>query len=93
MQCVIDGLRLNASLRVVVCNVEMPPKVLLDRQLARLSGVDLTTIRYRQFRAEHATRIDQAIRTLEPLADRLAFVKPPFNLENIAATADPSNDK
>ena len=26
--------------------------------------------------------------TLEPLADRLAFVRPPFNLENVAASAD-----
>ncbi len=26
--------------------------------------------------------------TLEPLADRLAFVRPPFDLENVAASAD-----
>ncbi len=26
--------------------------------------------------------------TLETLADRLAFVRPPFNLENVAASAD-----
>jgi replicative DNA helicase len=33
MQGVIDALRLNESLRAVVCNIEMPPEVLLDRQL------------------------------------------------------------
>lgn len=88
MQLVTDGLRLTPTLRVLVCNVEMPPKTLLDRQLARLSGVDLETIRYRRFTAEHADRIDQAIHTLEPLADRLAFVRPPFHLENVAAAAD-----
>ena len=49
MQAVIDALRLSADLRALVVNVEMPPGVLLDRQLARLSGVDLTTIRSRRF--------------------------------------------
>src|SRR5262249_17188723 len=76
------------TLRAVVCNVEMPPDVLLDRQLARLSGIDLRAIRYRQLGGEHADRIDQALSTLEPLAERLAFVRPPFNLDNVAATAD-----
>ena len=88
MQLVTDALRLTPTLRALVCNVEMPPRVLLDRQLARLSGIDLETIRYRRFEAEHAERIDQALNTLETLAGRLAFVKPPFNLENVAASAD-----
>ncbi len=88
MQLVTDALRLTPTLRALVCNVEMPPGVLLDRQLSRLSGIDATTIRYRRFAAEHAERIDQAMHTLEPLADRLAFVRPPFNLGNVAASAD-----
>ena len=88
MQLVTDALRLTPALRALVCNVEMPPRVLLDRQLARLSGIDLGTIRYRRFDAEHADRLDQAMHTLEPLADRLAFVKAPFDLANVAASAD-----
>lgn len=88
MQLVTDALRLTPTLRALVCNVEMPARVLLDRQLARLSGIDLGTIRYRRFDAEHAERIDQAIHTLEPLADRLAFVAAPFDLANVAASAD-----
>jgi replicative DNA helicase len=88
MQVVVDALRLTAGLRAVVCNVEMAPAALLDRQLARLSGIDLTPIRYRQLGAEHADRIDQAMHTLEPLAERLAFIRPPFDLANVAATAD-----
>jgi replicative DNA helicase len=66
----------------------MPPCVLLDRQLARLSGIDLTLIRHRRLGAEHAERIDQAMNTLEPLTERLAFLRPPFDLANVAATAD-----
>ena len=66
----------------------MPPAVLLDRQLSRLSGVDVTTVRYRRFAAAHAGRIDQGLHTLESLADRLAFVSPPFDLNNVVAAAD-----
>jgi replicative DNA helicase len=88
MQAVVDALRLTPSLRAVVCNVEMPPEVLLDRQLARLSGIDLGTIRYRRLSQEHAGRIDEAMATLEAVSERLAFVRPPFDLANVAATAD-----
>ena len=66
----------------------MPPGVLLDRQLARLSGVDLTTIRYRRLTEEHAERIDAGLNTLDELAERLAFVRPPFDLANVAAVVD-----
>jgi replicative DNA helicase len=88
MQWAFDALRLTPALRVVVCNVEMAPAVLLDRQLARLSGIDLSLIRHRKLGAEHAERLDPALATLEPLAERLAFVRPPFDLGNVAATAD-----
>jgi replicative DNA helicase len=88
MQLVIDALRMTEDLRAVVCNVEMPPALLLDRQLARLSGIDLSTIRHRRLDASHAERIDQGLATLEPLCERLCFVRPPFDLANVAATAD-----
>jgi replicative DNA helicase len=88
LQIVVDALRLTPTLRACICNVEMPPAVLLDRQLARISGVDLSLIRHRKLGAEHADRIDQALHTLEPLAERLAFVRPPFDLANVALTFD-----
>ena len=88
MQLVIDALRATPTLRAAVCNIEMPPKVLLDRQLARLCGIDLTTIRRRRLTADHADRIEQGIDTLDAMADRLAFLRPPFNLDNVAETAD-----
>lgn len=88
MQAVVDALRLTPTLRALVCNIEMPPAVLFDRQLARLSGIDLNTIRLRKLGVEHGERIDAALQTLEPLAERLAFVKAPFDLSNVAASAD-----
>lgn len=91
MQLIVDALRLTPELRACVCNVEMPPAVLLDRQLARLSGVDLTTIRHRRLTADQAERIDAGIATLEAIADRLVFVRPPFDLANTAATVDAIN--
>ncbi|QDS86105.1 replicative DNA helicase [Rosistilla ulvae] len=87
MQSVVDALRLNPTLRAVVCNIEMPPEVLLDRQLSRLSGVPLNFIRYRTLNAHHADRIDVAMGTIESVADRLCFVRPPFDLANAAAAA------
>ena len=88
MQLLVDALRMTPDLRAVVCNVEMPPGVLLDRQLARLSGIDLTLIRHRRLGVDHADRLDQAVNTLEHVAERLAFVRSPFDLANVAATAD-----
>lgn len=88
MQCVVDALRLTSTLRALVCNIEMPPSVLLDRQLARLSGISATDIRYRRLDAGHADRIDQALNTLESIAERFCFVRPPFDLANVAESAD-----
>jgi replicative DNA helicase len=88
MQAAVDALRLTPDLRACVCNIEMPPEVLLDRQLARLSGIDLGTIRQRKLTADHADRMDQALNTLDTVAERLCFVRPPYGLENVAASAD-----
>ena len=88
MQCVVDALRLDTSLRVLVCNVEMPSDVLLDRQLARLSGIDAATIRFRKLGHSHAERIDRAMNTLEGISERLCFVRPPFDLKNLVDAAD-----
>jgi replicative DNA helicase len=88
MQAACDALRLTPSLRCLVANVEMPPSVLLDRQLARLAGIDFTAIRYRRLDASHGARLDAGLATLESFADRLAFLKQPFTLENVAAAAD-----
>lgn len=93
MQFVIDALRLNPDLRIVVCNIEMPPTVLLDRQLSRLSGISAETIRYRKLEPAHTSRIDCAMRTLEAIADRLCFVRPPFDLANVGATVDQFDGK
>jgi replicative DNA helicase len=88
MQCVVESLRHTDTLRALVANVEMPPAALLDRQLARLSGVEAEVIRHRRFGPEHADRLDAGLATVESFADRLAFLEPPFDLANVAHAAD-----
>jgi replicative DNA helicase len=88
LQLTCDALRLTPALRALVANVEMPPSVLLDRQLARLAGIPAELIRRRRLDASHGARLDAGLATLESFADRLAFLKPPFTLENVAAAAD-----
>jgi replicative DNA helicase len=88
MQWVLDALAGTPGLKALVCNVEMSPSTLLDRQVARLSGVDLTLIRHRRLTASHAEAVERGMQALADLADRLAFARPPFNLRNVAASAD-----
>jgi replicative DNA helicase len=88
MACVVEALRHTDTLRALVCNVEMSPAALLDRQLARLSGVEAEVIRHRRFGPEHADRLDAGLATVESFADRLAFLESPFDLSNVAHAAD-----
>jgi replicative DNA helicase len=88
MACVVEALRHTPTLRALVANVEMSPAALLDRQLARLSGIEAEVIRHRRFTAEHADRLDAGLATVESFADRLAFLEPPFDLANVAHAAD-----
>jgi replicative DNA helicase len=88
MQMVVDALMMTPNLKALVCNVEMSPGTLLDRQLARIADIDLTLIRHRRLGAEHAEAVERGMLALEALADRLAFVRPPYDLTNVAASAD-----
>jgi replicative DNA helicase len=88
MQAVCDALAGSPGLKALVCNVEMMPATLLDRQLARLSGIDLSMIRHRKLGPEHGAKLASGLDALEHVADRLAFIRPPFDLANVAASAD-----
>lgn len=88
MQLVVDALRLTPTLKALVANVEMPPAALLDRQMARLSGIDLRAIRQRKLEPEHQERVALGTGTIAGFAPRLAFVRPPYTLDNIARSAD-----
>ncbi|VTR92753.1 replicative dna helicase : Probable replicative DNA helicase OS=Rhodopirellula baltica (strain SH1) GN=dnaB PE=4 SV=1: DnaB_C [Gemmata massiliana] len=88
MQLVVDALRLTPALKVLVANVEMPPAALMDRQMSRLSGIDLHAIRHRTLKPEHGERVTVGMNTLAEFVPRLAFARPPYSLDNIARSAD-----
>ena len=88
MMVVVEALRHDPTLRVLVANCEMAPTALLDRQLARLSGIEAEVIRHRRFGKEHGERLEAGLATLESIADRLAFLESPYDLANVAAAAD-----
>ncbi len=88
MQFVFDALRLTPDLRAVVCNVEMAPAALFDRQLARLSRVNARDIQRREFGPEGRAEIEAGVKALKPLAARLRFVDPPYTLKHVAEAAD-----
>ena len=87
-QLTIDALRLNPELKAVVCNVEMRPQALLDRQLARLTAIPLEQVRKRRVEQDYVDRLQVGFDTIENIADRICFVQSPFDLENIAETFD-----
>ncbi len=91
MQAALDMARVCSDLRVLIVNVEMPPEVLLNRQLARLSGVPLDAIQGRQVAclAEAGRNaIADGLAALRPVLERLAFLEAPYTLEHAAAAAD-----
>lgn len=90
-QLVVEALRRTPTLRAMVLNVEMPPSALLERQLARLSGVELTAIMRRETTADDRPRLEAAFDDLATMGDRLAFIDPRADLREIADAADAFN--
>lgn len=88
MQLVLNAMAFGPTLRVLVANVEMSPASLMDRQLSRLSGVNLRVIRSRQFDAEQLAHVRQGIELLRAIKPRLRFVPRPFVLDKIGEHAE-----
>jgi replicative DNA helicase len=88
MQVGVEMVRFNPDLRLLVCNCEMTPAALMDKTLARLSGIDAHDVRHRRFGLEHIDRLSAALATIETFVDRIAFMNAPFDIRNVAATAD-----
>jgi len=87
-QVSLDALRFRDDLRLLMANCEMSDEAILNRQLARLSGVNAELIRHRRLGLEHAERIDTGLATLDTVIDRIGFLQRPFSLTNVALAAD-----
>ncbi len=84
--CLVGGWVFNAlvnhpDLKAVICNVEMPPDRLLNRELARVSGVPLDTIENGTFRisSDLVTQVKSGLATIGGLTDRVYFSDPNLN--------------
>ena len=89
MQWAADALMDDPDLTAVVCNVEVPPKILRDRLLARASGVGYHRIRDRDLGdPETAERVAHGVARLESFADRIRFVQRPYGVRNIRREID-----
>lgn len=86
-QLAIDALLADTSLRAIIACVEMNDRVLMERTLARLSGVYLGRILKRERDDRIAARIEAARPRLESLADRLMFIPRPFTMRDVLASS------
>lgn len=87
MQWTVDVLRNNPSMFAAICNLEMSPHSLMDRQLARLSGVSATDVRKRRFDPEAKQRIKTADRTMQSVMPRVAFIKTACTVDGLCEAA------
>ena len=86
-QWAIDLLCDDPAARVLFCNVEMTPGRILDRMLARLSGVPYGMILNHDV-ADHDDRLEQGLAELATFADRVSFVRAPFHMGRVSEAAD-----
>jgi replicative DNA helicase len=82
------ALLMNPKLRAVYACVEMDERILMERTLARLSGVFLGKILKRDRDSFFKDRIEAARPQLESLADRLMFVRRPFTMVDVRAACE-----
>lgn len=91
-QIMFDALRADGQdhLKALNANVETPPQTLLDRQLARLTGIGHNFIQHRDYAAEALPRVRAGIEELRDLIPRIDFMAPPFTLERLTERVDAS---
>lgn len=86
-----DAVRSTPDLRLMIANVEMAPAALLNRLLARLSGVRLEIIQKREANKLGEVgrqRIQDGLTSLGGCIDRVAFLEAPYSIDRVASAAD-----
>jgi hypothetical protein len=89
-QIALDALRGSPDLVALIASAELGERVLIPRQIARLSGVPMDYLLDGKLSDEAAVRVRDAQDILHELAGmlRLEFMTRPFNLLNVAHSAD-----
>jgi replicative DNA helicase len=93
LQTIVDALRLNEGAKCLIVNVEMSPEVLIERQISRLSAIELADITARRDLLMKKSFIDPALATLGSIEDRLFFMGEAFTMDSVLeciAAVEPS---
>lgn len=88
-QLLTDALKAygQEDLRALVANVEMSAPSLLNRWLARETGVGHAWILHRDYDDAARERLEAGIEALRDLVSRIEFMGPPFTLDRLAERA------
>ena len=88
MQLVVDAVTLRDDINALILNVEMDKSELLNRQLARISGIPLRTIQRREFDFQHNERLDFGFQRLADIRHQLTFARRPFRMDRLIQAAN-----
>jgi len=75
---VFNAVAADPALRAIITNVDVGLEKFVERQLARVSGVDADVLHWKQYGEQEAViqdRLDEAAAHLETVADRIAFLR------------------
>jgi replicative DNA helicase len=76
MACLFDALAARPDLRAAVANTEIPEMELLERELARRSGIPFQVIHRQTYTPEQEKKLHMEWKGLVPHADRIDFLPP-----------------
>jgi len=83
MQYTFSALEQNKSLIAVIANAEMPFDVLLQRELARRSGVHSKALRFATLTASQWQRVEASASEIEPLLARIKVMDGPYTCQRL----------
>jgi hypothetical protein len=84
LQLAATVLQKHSGVRAVVGNVEMTPADLLAKISARLAGLSVSSVADKTLTASENVRLRKALDAHGSLLQRLAFLEPPYSLDNLA---------
>ena len=83
MQLMFDALRYNPGLKVLVCNVEMDPQILIFREYARQTEIPLARIQNRDISLTERETLEDCMRRINDIGKRCYFLMSPFSADRI----------
>lgn len=83
-QLMFDSIRMDPTLKMMIANVEMTFAQIIMRELARVSGVNLSDIQNKTWEPQEKEQVETAYQQIESLADSFCYLEMPFDLKTVA---------